>query len=138
MRLLPEAVIRSVSANGIWAGNPFLCFVLHRMGFFVRLRLREIRWALTPPFHPYHPKPEPDRALGDGIFSVTLSVSQGLRPESPRFLRDMLPFGVRTFLWSDSRQASDRPHAADLRPISEKCKETLLPKKICVFSEICG
>jgi len=31
---------------------PFLCFVLHRMGFFVPRELLRERWALTSPFHP--------------------------------------------------------------------------------------
>src|SRR6266480_2478830 len=33
-----------------------------------------------------------------GIFSVTLSVAAILQPRRPRFLRGMLPYGVRTFL----------------------------------------
>lgn len=34
-------------------GPPFPCYVLHRAGFSVPLRLPSARWALTPPFHPY-------------------------------------------------------------------------------------
>jgi hypothetical protein len=35
-----------------------------------------------------------------GVFSVTLSVNLDLRRGCPRVLRGMLPYGVRTFLWS--------------------------------------
>lgn len=34
------------------AGNPFLCLVLHHLGFILPLPSLEERWALTPPFHP--------------------------------------------------------------------------------------
>jgi hypothetical protein len=87
-----------------------LCFVLHHMGFFVRPRLRDTRWALTPPFHPCpapsSPTPHhfqvsrknrsdvlilPESGAGwgwmvlCGIFSVTLSVIRDLHPGCPRF-----------------------------------------------------
>jgi len=39
--------------RGSWSGRlPFLCFVLHRMGFFLPRELLRERWALTSPFHP--------------------------------------------------------------------------------------
>jgi hypothetical protein len=41
------------------------------------------------------------------MFSVTLSVAVPFREPRPRFLRGMLPFGVRTFLWPASRLTSD-------------------------------
>jgi hypothetical protein len=42
-----------------------------------------------------------------GVFSVTLSVTAILQPRSPRFLRGMLPYGVRTFLQRILRFTSD-------------------------------
>ena len=173
------------------------------MGFFVRLRLRDARWALTPPFHPYpapsSPTPAPlsgsirtpdrfqaksesgagwswMRLLPEGFFphsrenragnpspllclaphgvfraaplarrpvgshpafsplpSTTFRFKNSTRslatPESgagryifcdtlrhpgfasrmPPISRGMLPYGVRTFLWQNKRQASDHP-----------------------------
>ncbi len=40
----------------------------------------------------------PSLATGGGMFSVTLSVTTGLRRPSPRVVRGALPYGVRTFL----------------------------------------
>ena len=78
------------------AGDPSLCSVLHHMGFFVRLRLREARWALTPPFQPYPAPPlchfdssarytNGAKVVLGGIFSVTLSVARNLHLGRPRF-----------------------------------------------------
>lgn len=47
-----------------------------------------------------------------GMFSVTLSVAPGFRPACPRFLRGMLPDGVRTFLC----RALARPAAIICQP----------------------
>ena len=47
------------------------------------------------------------------IFSVTLSVTIRLREPRPRFLRGMLPFGVRTFLWPALRPTSDHLPSAE-------------------------
>lgn len=55
MRLIPEVSIRAFRPCILRAGGPFLCYVLHHMGFFVPRSLRFGRWALTPPFHPYLP-----------------------------------------------------------------------------------
>ncbi len=93
------------------------CFVLHHTGFFVPHRLPGGRWALTPPFHPYpaskdrrlrfprHPNP----LQQGGLFSVTLSVTRGFRPASPRILRGVLPGGVRTFLWDWTARRQTNP-----------------------------
>jgi hypothetical protein len=71
--------------------------------------------------------PEFFRVQADGLFSVTLSVAQGLGPKRPRFIRGMLPFGVRTFLWSDSRQPSDRLHGQRLVPLRHNVKSETSP-----------
>src|ERR1700682_770172 len=42
-----------------------------------------------------------------GVFSVTLFVTVLLQTRRPRFLRGMLPYGVRTFLWRILRFTSD-------------------------------
>ena len=46
--------------------------------------------------------------FGGGLFSVTLSIAPGLGPTPPRILRGMVPGGVRTFLYPDSRRDSER------------------------------
>jgi hypothetical protein len=54
-----------------------------------------------------------------GIFSVTLSVTAILQPRRPRFLRGMLPYGVRTFLQRILRFTSDHlPSARNLAQLS--------------------
>jgi len=40
------------NTRGLAGRLPSLCFVLHRMGFFVPRELLRERWALTSPFHP--------------------------------------------------------------------------------------
>src|SRR6266446_2075198 len=88
-----------------------LCFVLHRMGFFVPRELLRERWALTSPFHPCL---RLFQRTG-GVFSVTLSVNPDFRRGCPRFLRGMLPYGVRTFLQRTFRFTSDHlPSAANV------------------------
>jgi hypothetical protein len=73
---------------------------LHPMGFSVPRRLRFARWALTPPFHPYH---NCSRNSG-GIFSVALSVgtthavAARVYLQSKLELRGIVLCGVRTFL----------------------------------------
>src|SRR5436190_23372173 len=73
---------------------PFLCFVLHRMGFFLPRALLRERRALTSPFHPCL---RFSQRTG-GMFSVTLSVVAIIQLRRPRISRGMLPYGVRTFL----------------------------------------
>src|SRR5439155_25321150 len=86
-----------------------LCFVLHRMGFFVPRELLRERCALTSPVHPCL---RSFQRTG-GVFSVTLSVNVRLRERCPRFLRGMLPFGVRTFLQRILRFTSDHLPSAE-------------------------
>jgi hypothetical protein len=72
------------------------------MGFVVPRRLRAGRWAFTPPFHPFR------GSRRGGLISVTLSVAPDFHRKRPRFLRGMLPCGVRTFLparWLATRRA---------------------------------
>jgi hypothetical protein len=86
------------------AGNPSLCFVLHRMGFFVRLRLRE---RPVGPYPAFSPLPS---AIGARryIFCDTVRHPE-FTFQVPPLSRGMLPSGVRTFLWQNGRQASDHP-----------------------------
>ena len=60
---------RSAKHGAGSSGVPYLA--LHPMGFSVPPGSRRERWALTPPFHPYHVTCE--HAPG-GLFSVALSV----------------------------------------------------------------
>ncbi len=101
--------------------QPSLCFVLHHMGFFVRLRLRERPVGSYPAFSPL-----PSTTLGltvlwnqrllgrakSGagryIFCDTIR-HPGFTSWAPPISRGMLPFGVRTFLWQNKCQASDHP-----------------------------
>jgi len=79
MRLIPE---------GQRTGRPFLCFVLHHVGFALPPQLPSARWALTPPFHPYLP---PHEVKNGGLFSAALSVQLGLHPTVPRFHKARYP-----------------------------------------------
>jgi hypothetical protein len=90
---------------------PYLA--LHPMGFSVPPRLRSERWALTPPFHPCRRpcKHERWRFVFCGTFRQDAS-----RRRFPRIscsqtsrLRGIAPFGVRTFLPSESLRRSDPP-----------------------------
>ena len=118
-----------------------LCFVLHHMGFFVRLRLRDARWALTPPFHPYPALSgitpaslsarirTSDRFLretwkwcgvaldsaGRYIFCDTFR-HPGFASQMPPISRGMLPYGVRTFLWQ--KQASSQRSPATVAKLT--------------------
>src|SRR5207247_10816479 len=69
-----------------------LCFVLHRMGFFVPRELLRERCALTSPFHPCL---RFFQRTG-GVFSVTLSVTALFQSRRPRISRGMLLSGVRS------------------------------------------
>src|SRR5271166_4837896 len=88
--------------------QPSLCFVLHHMGFFVRLRLRECPVGSYPAFSPlpstirHHPAwcwMVPGGA-GRYIFCDTVR-HPGFTSWAPPISRGMLPFGVRTFLWQN-------------------------------------
>jgi len=65
---LTEGLLRPT--RGYWPGQPTPYLALLRTGFAVPPFLRRVRWALTPPFHPYP-------AERGGLFSVALSL--GLR-----------------------------------------------------------
>src|SRR5712691_6003337 len=59
-----------------------------------------------------------------GVFSVTLSVTAILQLRRPRFLRGMLPYGVRTFLQRTLRFTSDHlPSARNLARFRAKKRE---------------
>jgi hypothetical protein len=120
VRLIPEVSIFRLRGKNR-AGDPYLCFVLHHMGFLMRPRLHKGPVGSYPAFSTL-PRTifERQRTVNfavllrpkmvrGGIFSVILSVIWGLRPKSPRFSRGMLPYGVRTFLWHNKGCASDHP-----------------------------
>jgi len=65
------------------------------MGFSVPPRLRSERWALTPPFHPYHSETQ-----NGGLFSVALSVGM------PRGIASRVYLAVISFRWFESYAAS--------------------------------
>lgn len=67
------------------------------MGFALRRRFALARWSLTPPFHPY--RGEPRRFCFCGTFHPCV-----LHTRFPPLQRDILPYGVRTFL---RREAGD-------------------------------
>src|SRR5262249_10335293 len=73
---------------------PILCFVLHRMGFFVPRELLSERSALTSPFHPCL---RFSQRTG-GVFSVTLSVVTIFQSRRPRY-----------FTWHAAVWCSDFP-----------------------------
>src|SRR2546421_12220650 len=72
---------------------PFLCFALHRMGFFVPRELLRERRALTSPFHPYL---RFSQTTG-GDFSWSLSGSVPSPAPRPPTLRPSLPRGSPSF-----------------------------------------
>jgi len=102
------------------------------MGFSVPPRLRLERWALTPPFHPYHALPQTARNfVGPGALTrrIFLAASGRARryilcgtfrrdasrhrlprvsPAKPE-LRGIAPCSVRTFLPPGLRRESDSP-----------------------------
>jgi hypothetical protein len=93
MRLLPEGLFPLTRKKR--AGNPALCFVLHRMGFFVRSRLREDPVGAYPAVSPL-----PSTISCQGSFSNELKlVSQK---------RLILAFDLLSSLW---------PHT-DFRPLT--------------------
>ena len=118
VRLIPEVSIFRLRGENR-AGDPYLCFVLHHMGFLMRPRLHKGPVGSYPAFSTlprstlatfchFHRFGAAKVEQG-GIFSVILSVIWSLRPKCPRFSRGMLPYGVRTFLWHNKGCASDHP-----------------------------
>jgi hypothetical protein len=118
VRLIPEVSIFRLRGKNR-AGDPILCFVLHRMGFLMRPRLHEGPVGSYPAFSTL-PRTilarsgsllepaTPTKMVRGGIFSVILSVIWSFCPKSPRFSRGMLPCGVRTFLWHN-KELHQRP-----------------------------
>lgn len=74
---------------------PFPCSVLHCERFTLPPRSPSARWALTPPFHPYHIKWR--------LFSVALSLPLRSHP-----LGGTPPYAARTFLMKRSCSGSFR------------------------------
>lgn len=92
--------------------------MLLRMGFNLPRLSPAVRWALTPPFHPY-----PANRMPGGFFSVPLSVAlgawMGRRPNKVAYgawpLASILPAGVRTFL---REKPGDRPTRSHMQCIT--------------------
>ena len=93
-------------------GRPFLCSVLHHVGFALPPRSPSARWALTPPFHPYLSK------LGRSVFCGTFRPIL-LAQDCPSFSQGTLPYGVRTFLTDTEvspRSSGERTRSKGLNP----------------------
>jgi hypothetical protein len=131
-------------------GDPTLCFVLHHMGFFVRLRLRERPVGSYP-----HLFTLTQLALG-GIFSVTLSVTWDLHPRCPRFHGAccLTVFGLSSgktgvepaitrHNWESSTERGPVPgrnrsalvENPESPPLFLLCRSDLLPRQVSGFSE---
>jgi len=80
---------------------PFLCFVLHRMGFFRASRIAPRAVSSYSPFPPLRAFLKEPAVC----FSVTLSVNPDFGRGCPRILRGMLPYGVRNFPPADPANA---------------------------------
>src|SRR6266516_994243 len=75
------------------AALPLFCLAPHGAFPASRIAPRAVSSYLA-----FSPLPAPCCQRTGGVFSVTLSVATILQPRRPRFLRGMLPYGVRTFL----------------------------------------
>ena len=103
------------------SGVPYLA--LHPMGFTVPQSLRSERWALTPPFHPYHSEISnlkfqravcflwhfPSGRLAASPPACIRFQISNLRFEISKGLRGIAPYGVRTFLPALASEAILRP-----------------------------
>ena len=71
-----------------------------------------MRWALTPPFHPYQRNELPQNT--GGLFSVALSIA--MLTARVQGLPGSLPNGARTFLETNPswRYSRDHPASTDL------------------------
>ena len=85
---------------------------LLRLGFAVPPVLPPVRWALTPPFHPY----QQQYLIAGGLFSVALSIVDF--SDHVQELPGNLPRGARTFLECSAfpRYIRDRPASTYLTP----------------------
>src|SRR6266700_7232360 len=72
---------------------PLFCLAPHGVFPASRIASRAVSSYLA-----FSPLPAPCCQRTGGVFSVTLSVTAIFQPRRPRFLRGMLPYGVRTFL----------------------------------------
>jgi hypothetical protein len=111
VRLVPEVFISSLAQKKS-GRRPFLCFVLHRMGFLLRPRLRAGPVGSYPAFstllrttlataHKLSALLRSQSGAGRYIFCDTFRRPE-LLPRTPPLSRGMLPSGVRTFLWGIS------------------------------------
>ena len=118
---------KPVPRTGRGAGNSSVSYLaLHPMGFSVPPGLLTERWALTPPFHPYH-RPEPAAVCflwhcpSNDLSIILPSISLACRPG----LRGIVPCGVRTFLPRLAPGATLHPSKIKLTipPIARDFKE---------------
>jgi hypothetical protein len=92
------------------AALPLFCLAPHGVFRASRIASRAVSSYLA-----FSPLPAPCCQRTGGVFSVTLSVATIFQPWRPRFLRGMLPYGVRTFLQRTLRFTSDHlPSAGNL------------------------
>jgi hypothetical protein len=112
-RFRPLASLRkpALAASVVAARLPAY-LVLLRVGFTVPLVLPPMRWALTPPFHPY--LRSLTRSSRRSIFCCTGRL-RALRRAS-RTLSGTLPCGVRTFLPLPTRRSGERRAGGSDRP----------------------
>ena len=119
MRLIPEGFFPLSRENGqATLPSALSCTT---WGFSCGYAYAKARWALTPPFQPYPAPPlrhfdsnaysvlqRRKGSAGRYIFCDTLR-RPGFTSRAPSISRGMPPSGVRTFLWPNGCQASDRP-----------------------------
>ena len=111
---------RSLFACAIWDGQPLAPYlILLQVGFALHPRLREDRWSLTPPFHPY-----PGSALRrhrDGLFLWHYPSRRFARRASSTRLSAWLKHFA---LWSPDFPLL-RERKSDRNPIQSNVKGTL-------------
>ena len=92
---------------------------LLQLGFTEPLVLPRVRWALTPPFHPYR-----KRFAFGGLFSVALAVTSNRPINRFGYLCPGVTWqsvhGVRTFLGGTSVLCRDRPANPSLLTVNER------------------
>lgn len=90
---IPEDQPRNTSGRVRPAALPLFCLAPHGVFRASQITPRAVSFYLA-----FSPLPVPCCQRTGGLFSVTLSVTPLLQAWFPRFLRGMLPYGVRTFL----------------------------------------
>src|SRR6186997_3320295 len=88
-----ETVMRRYPRINRPAALPLFCLAPHGVFRASQITPRAVSFYLA-----VSPLPVPCCQRTGGLFSVTLSVTPLLQAWFPRFLRGMLPYGVRTFL----------------------------------------